>query len=68
MVYTAKVWHAAAFSCNGLREASALMRTSSLNFIAERLSARLMIAHWALAIGVYTVYNYIYNYNYCRAP
>ena len=26
--YTAKVWHAAAFSCN-LREASALMRISS---------------------------------------
>ena len=24
-----KVWHAAAFSCNGLREASALMRISS---------------------------------------
>ena len=30
MVYTAKVWHAAAFSCNGLREASALMRISSI--------------------------------------
>ena len=29
--YTAKVWHAAAFSCN-LREASALMRISS-NYI-----------------------------------
>ena len=38
MVYPAKV-------CNGLREASALMRISSLNLIAERLSARLMIAH-----------------------
>ena len=23
---------------------------------------RLMIAHWALAIGIYTVYNYIYIY------
>ena len=27
--YTAKVWHAAAFSCKVLREASALMRISS---------------------------------------
>ena len=45
--YTAKVWHAAAFSCN-LREASALMRISSntpILIVAERLSARLMIAH-----------------------
>ena len=32
MVYTAKVWHAAAFSCNGLREASALMRISSIKY------------------------------------
>ena len=46
-----------------------------LNLIAERLSARIMIAHWALAIGIiyipyiiiyiiYKLYIYIYIYNY----
>ena len=34
--YTSKVWHAAAFSYNGLREASALMRISSYMFYEHR--------------------------------
>ena len=56
--YTAKVWHAAAFSCNGLCEASALMRISS-TCIYIRMSVRNFIYSKNLerSCGQYSVTN-----------
>ena len=54
MVYTAKVWLAAAPSCNGLREASALMRISS-NYYYPAHAQR-------MRRSVTDIYIYIYIY------